>query len=187
MAAERQSSGRELERFRAYLRLLARLDWDQRFQAKLDASDLVQQTLLEAYRSLKSFRGQSEPELAGWLRQILAFQMKHAARDLGRGKRDVARERSLDDAMNASSVRLGAWLAADQSSPSEKAQRKEQAVQLAAALEELPQDQREVLVMHYLQGCTLPQISKRMGRSPAAVAGLLQRGLKDLRRLMSSE
>src|SRR5262249_52298198 len=130
MTAEQQTPGHELERFRAYLRLLTRLHWDHRLQGKLDASDLVQQTLLEAYRSWKRFRGQSEPELAGWLRQILAYQINHAVRDLGRAKRDAGRELSLEQALNASSIRLGAWLIAEESSPSEKAQRKELAVQL---------------------------------------------------------
>ncbi|HEV3117419.1 MAG TPA: sigma factor, partial [Gemmataceae bacterium] len=95
-----------LERYRAYLRLLARLHLDARFQGKLDASDLVQQTLLEAYRSLQQFRGADGAELAGWLRQILAHQLAHAQRDLGRAKRDIRRERSLAAELDVSSQRL---------------------------------------------------------------------------------
>ena len=82
---------------------------------------------------------------------------------------------------------LERWLAADQSSPSAQLQRQEQAVQIAAALETLPEAQREALVLHYWQGWTLPQIAAHLGRSPAAVAGLLQRGLKALRRHLSHE
>src|SRR5262245_31447323 len=81
-----------LERYRAYLRLLARLHLDRRLQGKLDPSDVVQQTFLQAYRALDQFRGRTEAELAAWLRQILAHNLAHAARDLGRDKRDVARE-----------------------------------------------------------------------------------------------
>jgi RNA polymerase sigma-70 factor, ECF subfamily len=173
--------GDELEQYRAYLRLLARLQLDPRLRRQLDPSDLVQQALLEAYRSLEQFRGRSDAELAAWLRQILARQMAHALRDLTRARRDVNRERSLEAALAESSARLEAWLTAEQSSPAEQAERNEQAVRAAAALELLPEPQREALVLHYWEGQTLPQIAEHLGRSPAAVAGLLQRGLKALR------
>jgi RNA polymerase sigma-70 factor (ECF subfamily) len=182
MSRPDEALDQRLERYRAYLRLLARLHLDARFQGKLDASDLVQQTLLEAYRSLQQFRGGDGAELAGWLRQILAHQLAHAQRDLGRAKRDIRRERSLAAELDVSSQRLGSWLAAEQSSPSERAQRNEQAVLVAGALETLPEAQREALVLHYWQGWTLPRIAEHLQRTPAAIAGLLQRGLKELRK-----
>jgi RNA polymerase sigma-70 factor (ECF subfamily) len=185
MAPEAPDDGHRLEKFRAYLRLLARLQMDPRLRAKLDPSDLVQQALLEAYRSLEQFRGRTDGELAAWLRQILAHQMAHAVRDLTRAKRDVARERSFEQALADSSARLEAWLVAEQSAPPEQAVANEQAVRLAAALELLPEAQREALVLHYWEGLTLPQIADQIGRSAAAVAGLLQRGLKALRRQLA--
>jgi RNA polymerase sigma-70 factor (ECF subfamily) len=177
--------GPPLERFASYLRLLARLHLPPRLRGKLGASDLAQQSLLAAYRSREEYRGRTDAELAAWLRQILAHQLAHAIRDLGRAKRDISRERSLEAALEASSARLEQWLAAEQSSPSARIQRQEQAVQVAAALETLPEAQREALVLHYWQGWTLPQIGAKLGRSPAAVAGLLQRGLKALRQQLS--
>src|SRR5690349_3429949 len=107
-----------LERYRDYLRLLARLELDPRLRAKLNPSDLVQQTLLQAHRALDRFRGASESELLAWLRRILARLMANAARDLGRARRDAGRERSLDETLERSSARLETILAADQSSPS---------------------------------------------------------------------
>jgi RNA polymerase sigma-70 factor (ECF subfamily) len=175
------------ERYRAYLRLLARLHLDPRLRGKLDPSDVVQQTLVQAYQALHQFRGNSDGEMAAWLRQILARNLAMAVRDFARGKRDLARERSLEDALAQSSSRLDAWLAADQSSPSVQARRKEQAVLLAEALEQLPEAQREALVLQHWQGWSLAQIGAQLGRSPEAVAGLIKRGLKRLRELMKGE
>jgi RNA polymerase sigma-70 factor (ECF subfamily) len=180
------SPGDTLERFRPYLRLLARLHLDPRLRGKLDASDVVQQAFLQAYQALDQFRGQGDAELMAWLRRILARCLTHASRDFTRDKRDVDRERSLEAAVEHSSVRLEAWLAADQSSPSERADRNEQLLRLADALGSLPEAQREALVLHYWQDWTVAEIAQRLDRSTTAVAGLLKRGLKELRTLMKA-
>jgi RNA polymerase sigma-70 factor (ECF subfamily) len=175
---------RTLERFRAYLRLLARLHLDPKLRGKVDPSDLVQQTLVQAYQALKQFRGKSEVELGGWLRQILARNLARAVRDFARAKRDLAREQSLETGLAESSARLEACLAADQSSPSQRAEANEQALRLAEALEQLPEAQREALVLQHWQGWSLAQIGEHLGRGPEAVAGLIKRGLKQLRHLL---
>jgi RNA polymerase sigma-70 factor (ECF subfamily) len=175
-------SSADLERYREYLRLLAQLQLDPRLRGRLDASDVVQQTFLQAHQALGEFRGGSDAELAAWLRRILARNLAHAVRDHGRDRRDVARERSLEAAVEASSARLEGWLAAEGSSPSQQAERNEQLLHLADALASLPEAQREAVVLHYWQGWTTGQIGEHLGRSPAAVAGLLKRGLHELRR-----
>jgi RNA polymerase sigma-70 factor (ECF subfamily) len=167
-----------LEAFRDYLRLLARAHLDPRLQAKVDPSDVVQQTLLEACAGLHHLRGRSREQVACWLRQILVRNLANLVRDYGRECRDVAREHPLDG--NAEQ-RLDAWLAAEQSSPSQQVQRHEQALLLAAALTELPEAQREVVALRHLHGWSLAQIAQQVGRSAAAVAGLLHRGLEQLR------
>jgi RNA polymerase sigma-70 factor (ECF subfamily) len=172
------------ERFRSYLRLLARMQLDERLRSKLDPSDIVQQTLLQAHRAMGEFRGQSDAEMAAWLRQILARNLSHAVRDFGRDKRNVNRERSQQAAVDASSARLEAWLAAEQSSPSQQALRNEQVLELCDALEQLPDAQREAVQLHYWQGCTLAEIAARLDRTPTAAAGLLKRGMRKLRELM---
>jgi RNA polymerase sigma-70 factor (ECF subfamily) len=163
---------------------LARLHLDPRLQGKLDPSDIVQRTLLQAHQARRQFRGQSPAELAAWLRQILANNLTMAVREFARAKRDVAREQSLEAALTASSARLEAWLAAEQSSPSQQAEHHEQAARLAEALERLPAAQREALVLQHWQGWSLAQIGDHLGRSPEAVAGLIKRGLKQLRQLL---
>jgi RNA polymerase sigma-70 factor (ECF subfamily) len=131
--------------------------------------------------------GTENAELAAWLRKALANNLADALRNLRRSKRNVSRERSLDAALEASSVRLGNWLAADQSSPSRQASRNEDLLALADALTQLPDLQREAIVLHHLQGCSLNDTAVKLARSDAATAGLLHRGLKKLRELMQEQ
>lgn len=181
MADSRTVEGSRLEQYRAYLRLLARLQLAPQLRRHMDPSDMVQQTLLEAYRSLDQFVGRTEGELTAWLRQILAHQMAHALRDLTRLKRDVTREQSLDAALAESSSRLDAWLVAEQMTPGEQAQRNEEILRVAEAMEQLPEAQREAVILHYWEEWPLARIAEHMERSSAAVAGLLQRGLRAIR------
>jgi RNA polymerase sigma-70 factor (ECF subfamily) len=187
MGHEAEPQSLALERFSHYLHLLARLHLGDQFQAKLDPSDLVQQTLLEAHRKRAQFRGKSEAEMAAWLRQMLACNIADALRAFGRAKRDVARERSLEAALEDSSSRLEAWLAADQSSPSQRAVRQEQLLQLADALAQLPEDQRRAVELKHLQDYSVAAIAQRLGRSETAVGGLLRRGMTRLRELLPAE
>jgi RNA polymerase sigma-70 factor (ECF subfamily) len=182
MTQEATFTGPGLDHFRSYLLLLAQVRLDRRLQGKLDASDVVQQTLLEAHQGLAQFRGRTVGEQAAWLRQILARNLANAVRDLGRAKRDVNRERSLQAALDESASHLEGWLAAEQSSPSQQAQRHERAVRLADALAALPDNQREAVVLRHFQGCSLADIGRQLSCSTAAVTGLLHRGLKNLRK-----
>jgi RNA polymerase sigma-70 factor (ECF subfamily) len=178
------SPGQRLEKYRAYLGLLARRRLDDRFQGKVDASGVVQQTLWEAHRGWKEFRGQSEAEVAAWLRRILVRNLTDEVRKLMAGKRDLARERSLDQAVEQSASNLAGWLAQEQASPSQQAVRQEQVLELAEVLAQLPEDQRTAVELHHLEGYSLAEVGLQMQRSSEAVAGLLFRGLKRLRALL---
>jgi RNA polymerase sigma-70 factor (ECF subfamily) len=173
-----------LERCREYLRLLARLQLDRRLHGKLDPSDVVQQTLLSAHEKKDQFRGQTEEEFLGWLRQILANHLAGAVRRFGAGLRDVRRERSLEASIEESAAHLDVWLAADQSSPSQRAMRHELHLRLANALAQLPEDQRQAIELHHLRSCTVAEVAQQMGRSKMAIVGLLFRGLKKLRQVL---
>ena len=175
------------ERYRQYLLTLARVQIDPKVRHKLDASDVVQQTLMEACCRRDQFRGTSDGQMAAWLRQILAHNLADALRSLRRARRDMARERHLADALDRSSARLEAWLVADQTSPSLHARREEQAIVVADALAQLPEAQREALVFQHWHGWNLKEIAAHMDRTPAAIAGLLKRGLKHLRQLLDDQ
>ena len=114
-----------LGRFRDYLIVLARMQLGQQARGKLDPSDVVQLTLLEAHRKRDQFLGTSDAERAAWPRQLLACNLVDALRTLGRARRDVRRERSLEAVLDQSSDRLGAWLVAEQSTPSRCVERDE--------------------------------------------------------------
>src|SRR5262245_23696194 len=105
-AADDQSHERDFVPYRSYLYLLARSHIGRRNQARLDPSDIVQQTLLHAHQRQAQFRGASEAELMGWLRQILANNLADAVRALARAKRDISRERPLDLELNDSFTRV---------------------------------------------------------------------------------
>ena len=187
MAPATDSAALMPERFRTYLRMLAELQLGHGGRAKIDPSDIVQQTLLDAHRDRDQFRGRTEAEMAAWLRRLLACNLADDVRRLGRAKRDAARERSLEAAIETSSARLEAWLAAEQSSPSERAERNEAILRLVDALARLPEANRQALVLRHCQGLSLAEISARLGRTPPAVAGLLKRGLAELRILLPDE
>ncbi|MCM2371886.1 sigma-70 family RNA polymerase sigma factor [Rhodopirellula sp. ICT_H3.1] len=162
------------------MRFLARVQMRDELRKKFDPSDIVQQSMLQAYQAFSDFRGSSEAELVAWLRTILARTISHAIRDAHADKRDVGRERSIHAAMDASSLRLETFLAAEQSSPSQNAQRREQAVVVAEAVETLSEGQREVILLRYWHGKTITEIAEETGRTVSAVAGLAFRGLKSL-------
>jgi RNA polymerase sigma-70 factor (ECF subfamily) len=181
MPQELQPPDRAVEEYRDYLHLLARLQIDPRLRGKVDPSDVVQQTLVKAHQHRDQFRGQTAAEQAGWLRRILVNTLVDAARKFGR---ELDRERPLEQQVNDSSARLEAWLAADQSTPSEAAVRQEQLLRVARALARLPDDQRTAIELHHLRDQPVADIAVSMDRTEASVAGLLRRGLKRLRELL---
>lgn len=177
--------GELLELYRRYLALLVRVQIGKRLQAKVDASDIVQETFLEAHRNFARFRGKSEAELVAWLRQILATSLADLMRRyLGTQGRDVRLEREIAHDLDRSTVMLDRGLVAPGSSPSQQAARREQSVVLADALAELPDDYRDVLVLRHLEGLTFPQVAQRMGRTLDSVEKLWMRGLGRLRGLL---
>jgi RNA polymerase sigma-70 factor (ECF subfamily) len=171
-----------LPRYRPWLALLARVEVEARWQRKFDPSDVVQQTLLEAHRAAAQFRGRTEAEWMGWLRRILARVLAHEVRRYkGTQLRDAGREVSLEQSLETSSRKLGAMLAAPDTSPSAHADRREQEVRLAEALGRLPDDYREVLLLRNFEGLSHDEVAERMGRASGAVRMLWVRALARLR------
>lgn len=172
-----------LEAYRPYLMVLARLHWNKRLQRTMDPADLVQQTLLEAHQTPDQFRSKSDGQMRGWLRVCLVHNLLDALKKVTVPGGELPREAQLLDAVEESSSRLE-LLVAEQSSPSERAAKDEQLVRLAAALEQLPEAQREAVALHKLQGLSLADVAHRMDCTEPAVAGLYRRGIEKLRELL---
>jgi RNA polymerase sigma-70 factor (ECF subfamily) len=184
MTTQAPPSKSGLARYRVYLRLLARLQLDPQLRANLDPSDVVQQTLLKAYEKHDQFRGQTDAELAAWLRTILANTLTDAVR---RGQAREGLHRWFEGSIEQSSSQLELWAAQaarSGSSPSDRLVRHEQLLMLSESLAQLPEDQQRAVELKHLQGYTVEAISREMGRSKTAVGGLLRRGMKRLRELM---
>ena len=182
MSDDAPSSGWSPEQVRDWLRYHARLLLDDRLRGKVDASDVVQETLLKAFQHRGQLRGQTEGEQKAWLRRILAHTLADLVRRfLQSQKRNVGLEQSLEDAVGQSSARLEGWLAAGQAAPEEQAEGHERLLWLAEGLAALPDDQRQAVQLRHLRGWPVDQIARHTGRSTASVAGLLRRGLEALR------
>jgi RNA polymerase sigma-70 factor (ECF subfamily) len=187
-AGDSPALGRLLESYRAYLTVLARVQIGRRLQGKVGASDVVQDAFLGAYRDFPQFRGKTEKELLGWLRQILASLLANLVRHYqGAQRRDVRLERRLATELEQSSQALGRQLVAPESSPSDHAIRREQSVLLAEALGHLPEEWRELLILRHLEGLSFPEVAERMGRSVDSLKKQWPRALASLRRLLEGK
>jgi RNA polymerase sigma-70 factor (ECF subfamily) len=175
---------RLLDSYRNYLRLLARTGLDASLRGKADPSDLVQDALLRASLRFGQFRGASDAELAGWLRQILSRCLADLVRRYRTGGRRAGREQSLDWLLSRSSEAMERVLATEGTSPSSSVARRDLGVVLSDALAELSEDHREVIVLHHLEGLDWDEVARRMGRTAGAVRMLWTRALKQLRPLI---
>ena len=176
---------RELHQYRDDLMLLARSLFPVRLRSKLDPSDVVNQTLLEAGRDRDQFRGATGGEFAAWLRRILVHRLASEDRYFRRLRRDVRRERSLQREVEQSSARLEGWLADGGLSPSGRAESNEQLLLLATALTRLTDGQREAVELRFLHRHSVKEIAEVMGRDSTAVTGLLHRGVLRLQELLA--
>jgi RNA polymerase sigma-70 factor (ECF subfamily) len=180
--------GRLMDRFRGYLKLLAEVQLDRKLRAKVDPSDVVQHTYLEAFRDFGQFRGGTEGEFAAWLRQILSRNLAGEVRRYrGTQRRDVRLERSLNRELDASSLALDRGLAKPGTSPSQHAMHRENAVVLADALMQLPEDYRQVILLRHIKGKSFPEVAAEMGRTQDSVRHLWTRAIARLRTHMGAD
>jgi RNA polymerase sigma-70 factor (ECF subfamily) len=184
--SDHNAADRLLELYRPILKLIADQMIGPGLQRREDASDIVQRTVLEAYAAFEQFAGVSEAEFSAWLKQILRRNVMNLVRDSRAAKRDLRREKYLDAADTSVSV---TWMqpAGTGTTPSERVIRAEAALNLAQAIEELPDAQQAAVRMRHLEGLGLDEIAAVMNKTPAAVAGLIRRGLQTLRERLAGD
>jgi RNA polymerase sigma-70 factor (ECF subfamily) len=165
--------GELLEKYRRYLWGLADKLLDDRAAARIDASDIVQQTCLSVHKHITEFDGHDDAQFAAWLRQIHERNIRNAARNLlHAGKRAIDREQRVGDA---------AVHAARQTTASQHAVRSEESARLARAIAQLPQDEQEALRRRYLDDESMVEIATAMGLTKDALVWLMKRAMASLR------
>ncbi|QDV25545.1 sigma-70 family RNA polymerase sigma factor [Aureliella helgolandensis] len=182
-----EAMGELLAKYRKYLVFLARSQLHHHMQAKADPSDLAQEVCLAAHDGIQQFQGSTTAEFAAWLRSILTNVLANQVRRyLGTQKRDVRLEQALDQRLADASGFLQSGLAGDVTSPSQQFAKNEAFLELAEALEELPEDYRQVIVLRHVDAMPFTEVSRVMGRSVDSVEKLWVRALGKLRQKLAS-
>ena len=187
MPAQPESTDHILERYRAFLECLTFIQIDPRLWRRFGWSDVVNQTLLEAYRDLAQLQQIDEADRNRRLRRMLLNNLLDRIEHERAEMRDYRREASLDDALTGSSCNLQRWLATDAPGPDGRTEAAERAARLADALTRLPQREREALILQKYHGFSLAQIAEHLQCTTGAVAGLHARALKRLRELLTDD
>jgi RNA polymerase sigma-70 factor (ECF subfamily) len=181
VAGDGTAAGSLLERYRGYMQLLARAQIGQRLQGKVDAADVVQDVFLDAHRQFPQFRGRSAAEFTGWLRTLLAGHLAAIVRRFVHAEsRNVGLEREIRIELDSSSGQFERTVSSG-TSPSDAASRQEELLRLADALDRLPADYREAVLLRQIEGLPFAEVAARMGRTVDSVQKLWVRGLEALR------
>ena len=176
---DRDAIGELLAAYRSYLGTITEAEIDGALGARVDSSDIVQQTCLSAIRRIGDFDGVEQGQFVAWLKQVHLRNIQDAIRhNKGAGKRAMSKEQRLRDSSSTPLEppdHLG-------DTPSQNAIRRETNDELSAALERLPEDQREVVRLRCFEEWEFQRIAEHLGRSHDSVASLLKRGLRNLRK-----
>ena len=182
MPCEPEAVNQALGEYRAYLETLTCIQIDPRLRSKFGHSDIVQNTLMEAWQDWERIQALDAEGRKRWLRRMHVNNLRDEIDRWRTEGRNVGREQSLDEAAEESSCRLEKWSAAEDTSPSERLAEQEEALRLLEALSKLGPRQREALILQRYHGWKLAQIAEHLGCTSGAVAGLHARGLKELRK-----
>ena len=182
---EKESTEKSLERFRPVLVTLAEAMISPAYRGDIEASDLVQQTLMEAHACADLLDTFEQGPFFIWLRKALKNNLLDAVKSLNTQKNDVGR-RVRESELEDSFARLEQVLAGDETSPSQLALRNEQIATMLSSLQQLPDNQRMAVVMKHLQGLSLKEVAESLELTESATAGLLHRGRQNLIRRMGN-
>jgi RNA polymerase sigma-70 factor (ECF subfamily) len=176
----------DLDRYRPLLRLHVRqLQLGRLYHARFDSSDVVQEAMLRAVRGLHDMQADGEAAVVEWLRTVVGNVFIDLVRRQDAKKRDPRREQAIAAAAGDGDTPLAAYLSASRPGPSTLAVRGEELLRLAAAVDRLPDAERDAVIAHYILELPLAEVAERLGRSEKGAAGLVFRGKKRLRELLA--
>ena len=184
-AGEQDAVGQLLELYRQYLRTIARRKLGSMLNPRLDVSDVVQQTMINAHEHFQGFAGNENAELQAWLRCILQCNISTAIRDhLYTKKRAMSLETSLEPSDPSHHGNGAKTPVSSSPSPSLQASQIEESLRLLDQLDRLPEDQATAVKLRYLECRSITEVADHLGRSVTAAAGLVKRGMQNLRKQM---
>ncbi len=173
------------DKCRNYVAVVARGHVESWLRQKVDASDLIQQTLLEAHRGFDRFRGQSEGEWLAWLKQILKNNAADFVRHYrGTAKRQARREIPLHVQSNDRSDYIREPSDGGGETPSQIVIQHEDEIRLADAITKLSPDHQEVIMLRNVQRLPFDEIAEQMGRTRPATQMLWMRAVKKLQQVV---
>ncbi len=175
-SGDRNAIGNLIERYRKYLLLIANQDIGPELKTKMGASDVVQDSLINAQVHFEQFHGTSEREFKAWLKAILTNDIRKCHRHFATQKRDANLEINLQEQSN-----VGRMLHDAQLTPSSDAIEKEKSNAIRIALASLSPDQQQVIRLRNFELLNYDEIGKRMGRSEAAARKLWARSIESLK------
>lgn len=180
-AGDEQAANDLFARCRNYLAVVARAQVESWLRAKADASDIVQETLVEANRDFRHFRGATEAEWLAWLRQILSRNAADFVRRYrGTDKRQQRLEVPLAPPPDHSSLAAGLEPRDNGETPTQEIMRLEREIQVADAIMRLEPDHQEVVVLRNLERLPFEEVAQRMNRSRPATQMLWMRAVRRL-------
>ena len=186
-AGDQQAAALLLDVCRSYVHVQAQRHLHSKLAPRVDASDIAQQTLLDAWQGIEGFRGKSTGELVAWLKTIVQRNAIDAARQhQAAGKRALDRELPPPRPSEAETTRLPQELADPTQTPSQRVVQAEEELLLADAIARLPADYQQVLICRSLLRMPFSQVAREMNRSGPAVQMLWARAVEQLRRTLSS-
>ncbi|MCE5303826.1 MAG: sigma-70 family RNA polymerase sigma factor [Planctomycetaceae bacterium] len=170
---------------RSYLAIAARSQVETWLRRKVDASDLVQETLLEAVRDFERFQGGTEQEWLAWLKQILSHNAADFVRRYRGAKHAAQREVPFHDPADSRSP--GApEPAARQPTPSQQFLQLDTELRVTEALGRLSPDHQEVILLRNLQRLSFNEVAERMDRTRPAVQMLWRRAIQKLQETLEN-
>jgi RNA polymerase sigma-70 factor (ECF subfamily) len=185
MCVSTEQENRSLQRIRAYLETLTFIQIDPRLRGKVSWSNIIQNTMIEAWRILERLEAMESEDQKRFLRRMLLNNLKEDIDRFLAQCRDVRREKSIEHAAWGSSIRVRSWIDAEESTPSKILIKHEEELRVVEALAQLPERQRQAVILKHYHGCKLVEIAEYLGCTIKAAAGLHARGLANLRKLLA--